>query len=173
MPSGFGTSKPTKYKQAARGSGAFLEGYDGLAQALAIMLGATEDLRPVWPLYHRAFMDAERIRIESHGEGEWGRYSGWYAKWKATKHPGSGPFVITGATKASLVGEGPGHIYEPYPRYVKFGTTQPPAEYNYRKKGRHRRRVIDAKSPALMNELRKAVEEHAQAYARMWNGGRP
>lgn len=111
-----------------------LPGLDALSIGLSRMREDIADWREFWlkrfiPLFRRYVL--EDFVIEGARSGSrWAALSPGYAAWKAEHAPGKGILVLSGALKASLVGDGAGSVVRATATSLEIGTTVPYAMYH-------------------------------------------
>lgn len=172
----------TKYGRNRRGANVQLVGIDELAGVLEEMLRSTDDLRGAWTdIYHPALLKGEEAFFDTEGEGKWRGLTERYEMYDYL-HGGGGP-LLTGTPKrkryqrphghlrASLIeANHPFHIFDVTARWLRTGTRDPLANIFFAKRGRRKRKPMDAKSESMQGALRLGVEEHCRRYAQQWGG---
>lgn len=193
MPSGF-TGKPFKLPPPKRGerqtrtgrwrggSNVQLVGMEELQDTLTKMLESTDDLRDVWKdIYHPAVLEGERKFFDTEGDGKWPDLTDRYMFYKAKHGGGTGLLIGTprrkrfprtrGSLRDSLTVQGhPAAILDMSARWFRHGTRDPLANIFFSKKGRRKRKPMDAKSLSMQTAFADAVRLHAERYAQQWGG---
>jgi len=167
---------------AGRGTNVKVIGMEDIAARLEEMLRNTDDLAGVWKdIYHPALLKGEREFFDSEGEGKWRDLTSRYELYDSM-HGGGGQ-MLTGTPRRkafprarfslrdSLTNANDSyHIFDLNARWFRMGTRDPLANIFFAKKGRRKRKPMDAKSQAMQDALRLAVEEHSRRYAIEWGG---
>jgi len=155
---------------------------DELQAAIAKMLGSTEDLTEVWDdIYHPASLEGMKSYYSTEGDGRWPDLTSRYLFYKASHGGGTRTLIgtprrrrfqrVTGTLMRSLTVKGdPNHIYAPSARWMRTGTKDPLANIHFSKRGRRKRKPMDAKSLSMTLAVNKAVREHLARYAAQWEG---
>jgi hypothetical protein len=159
-----------------------LLGVEDVQAALARMLESTDDLTPVWDdIYHPASMEGMKSFYATEGDGKWPDLTSRYLFYKASHGGGTRTLIgtpnrrkfprVTGTLMRSLTDKGhPAHIYTSNTRWMRTGTRDPLANIHFAKKGRRKRKAIDAKSLSMQIAVNKAVREHLARYEAQWEG---
>lgn len=167
---------------ARRGTSVKLQGAEELQAALEKLLASTDDLRDVWrDIYHPAVLEGQAAFFASEGDNRWPDLTSRYLFYKSSKGAGTKTLVgtpprksyprVSGTLRGSLTQEGhPLHIFDMSARWLRTGTKDPVANIHFAKKGRRKRKAIDAKSPSMQVAFKQAVEQHAREFAEMWGG---
>lgn len=113
-----------------------LPGLPALAIGLSRIREDISDWRPFWrerfvPAFRRQVLE-DFVSEGAHSGSRWAALSPAYAAWKRRHAPGRGILVLSGAMKASLVGEGPGAIVRLTATTADVGTSVPYALFHQR-----------------------------------------
>jgi len=91
------------------------------------------NMEPVFQDIRQDFIASEKELFASEGgtgtNGTWDGWSDSYANWREWKHPeaGNSTMILTGGLLDSLVGAGPGHVFELTEHEMRIGTDLPGA----------------------------------------------
>jgi hypothetical protein len=191
MQSDFGKwkgSKPkrgereTNYGRWRRGSNVQLLGIEELEDRLRFILENTEDLRGPWQdIYHPAVLQGSSDFWQREGDNKWRDLTDRYLYYKAKSGVGTRTLVgtpprlnyprIPGTLRDSITKKGhPLHIFDMSARWLRTGTRDQLANIHFAKKGRRKRKAIDAKAFSMQAAFKQAVEQHARVYGEMWGG---
>jgi hypothetical protein len=174
--------RETKYGRWRRGTNVQLVGIEEVSERLRIILENTEDLSQFWcGLYHPMILQGESEFYDSQGDNKWPDLTDRYLFYKAKKGAGTRTLIGTPARKKfprprgtlhdSLTSPNhPLHIFDVSARWLRTGTKDPLANIHFAKKGRRKRKALDAKSVSMQKAFREAVMKHAEAYGDMWGG---
>lgn len=159
-----------------------LEGLEGLQAALEKMLADTDDLSDVWrDIYHEAVLEGESNYFSSDGDNSWPDLTSRYLFYKSRHGGGTKTLLgtpnrrrfprIYGTLRDSLTSKGsPLHIFDVNARWMRSGSRDKLANIFFTKKGRRKRKPMDAKSASMQVAFQTAVQEHAKRYSELWGG---
>lgn len=144
-----------------------LPGLPALSVGLSRLRTDIADWTQFWrerfaPGFYRSVL--EDFVLEGAGSGgRWAPLSPAYAKWKASRFPGAGILVASGALKASLTrADGPLSIFRPSATSLEIGTSVPYAIYHQLGGAHLPQRPPMRVTPAFMAVVGKGLQQFVQ-----------
>ena len=108
-----------------------LIGVKPLDKALGALIKRISNPAPAFKEIRKSFIASEKKLFASQGgsgaNGSWDDWSNDYKDWREWTHPeaGTNKMILTGGLLDSLVGAGPGHVYELTEHEMRIGTDLP------------------------------------------------